>query len=215
VGQSGLEVSTPKGGSPFRRATGRRSSAPPAAGSDRPPASLPAALPRAAWEPIRDKVLAASSLEPAVRRRSSACWSVTRVKKNGFAGPPADRAGIAPVSPSSRSRSGWSGRAAILKSGRMPAGRSSRRRSLPLAISCRPALRIWRCERARAASDGVCCGRRLRRWRIKPAGVYVDGTFGRGGHSRAILERLGRRASAGAGPRSAGGRRRARSAIHD
>ena len=26
---------------------------------------------------------------------------------------------------------------------------------------------------------------------VKPAGVYVDGTFGRGGHSRLILERLG------------------------
>ena len=26
---------------------------------------------------------------------------------------------------------------------------------------------------------------------VHPAGVYVDGTFGRGGHSRAILERLG------------------------
>jgi 16S rRNA (cytosine1402-N4)-methyltransferase len=26
---------------------------------------------------------------------------------------------------------------------------------------------------------------------IKPDGIYVDGTFGRGGHSRAILERLG------------------------
>ncbi|MEO8411224.1 MAG: 16S rRNA (cytosine(1402)-N(4))-methyltransferase RsmH, partial [Propionivibrio sp.] len=26
---------------------------------------------------------------------------------------------------------------------------------------------------------------------VKPAGIYVDGTFGRGGHSRAILERLG------------------------
>jgi 16S rRNA (cytosine1402-N4)-methyltransferase len=26
---------------------------------------------------------------------------------------------------------------------------------------------------------------------IKPAGTYIDGTFGRGGHSRAILERLG------------------------
>jgi 16S rRNA (cytosine1402-N4)-methyltransferase len=26
---------------------------------------------------------------------------------------------------------------------------------------------------------------------IKPAGTYVDGTYGRGGHSRAILERLG------------------------
>src|SRR5436309_10275619 len=26
---------------------------------------------------------------------------------------------------------------------------------------------------------------------VRPDGVYVDGTFGRGGHSRAILERLG------------------------
>src|SRR6059058_5363154 len=28
---------------------------------------------------------------------------------------------------------------------------------------------------------------------LQPDGVYVDGTFGRGGHSRAILERLGSR----------------------
>ena len=26
---------------------------------------------------------------------------------------------------------------------------------------------------------------------VKPSGIYVDGTFGRGGHSRKILEKLG------------------------
>jgi 16S rRNA (cytosine1402-N4)-methyltransferase len=30
---------------------------------------------------------------------------------------------------------------------------------------------------------------------IKPDGIYVDGTFGRGGHSRLILEKLGARGS--------------------
>jgi len=33
--------------------------------------------------------------------------------------------------------------------------------------------------------------RRWRHWRFQPDGVYVDATFGRGGHSRLILDRLG------------------------
>ena len=28
---------------------------------------------------------------------------------------------------------------------------------------------------------------------VRPDGIYVDGTFGRGGHSRLILERLGKK----------------------
>ncbi len=37
----------------------------------------------------------------------------------------------------------------------------------------------------------VMCGEVMEALAIREAGVYVDGTFGRGGHSRAILERLG------------------------
>ncbi|SPX12151.1 S-adenosyl-methyltransferase MraW [Escherichia coli] len=43
---------------------------------------------------------------------------------------------------------------------------------------------------------------------IRPDGIYIDGTFGRGGHSRLILSQLGRRgAFAGDRSRPAGYRR--------
>ena len=42
---------------------------------------------------------------------------------------------------------------------------------------------------------------------IRPDGIYIDGTFGRGGHSRLILSRLG--AEAGHRSRPAGDCRRA------
>lgn len=41
--------------------------------------------------------------------------------------------------------------------------------------------------------DPVMLGEAMEGLAIKPAGVYVDGTFGRGGHARAILDQLSER----------------------
>ena len=156
------------------------------AGPDCASASLSAALPVAAWEPIRDKVLAASSLNPQAAR-SSACWSVTRVEETRFRRSPAGRAGACANSPSSKSRSGWSGRVAISKSGRMPAGKQQDDLAAGVISVCRRVLRIWRCERAVRRIRRCCCEEAVEALAVKPSGIYVDATFGRGGHSRAIL----------------------------
>jgi 16S rRNA (cytosine1402-N4)-methyltransferase len=41
------------------------------------------------------------------------------------------------------------------------------------------------------AHKTVLLGEAVEALAVKPSGIYVDGTFGRGGHSRAILEQLG------------------------
>jgi hypothetical protein len=114
--------------------------------------------PEPAWEPIRDKVLAASSINP----QSAA---IKRLLVGNAREEAMDAAGRLLIAPELRqfaswkSRSGWSGRGVISKSGPTSAGRSSRKRSLPSAISvCRRGLRIWRCELAGAASDGLAAG---------------------------------------------------------
>ena len=42
----------------------------------------------------------------------------------------------------------------------------------------------------------VLLGEAVEALSIRPAGIYVDGTFGRGGHSRAVLARFGNMSSA-------------------
>jgi len=46
-------------------------------------------------------------------------------------------------------------------------------------------------ERIGVEHQPVLLNEALDALQVKPNGIYVDGTFGRGGHSRAILERLG------------------------
>ena len=54
-----------------------------------------------------------------------------------------------------------------------------------------PAWRISPCERRRCTEPVLARRSDRRRSPSGRDGIYVDGTFGRGGHSRAILERLG------------------------
>ena len=145
--------------------------------------------PAPAWGPIRDKVLAGSSLE-----QHSALLKRLLV---GFArDEEMDAAGRVLIAPELRSfaqlesRCIWWGRAITSNSGRMPAGRNSRRRFLPWDRTSarrlgKPSAFEHRCRISR------CCSKKpSRRW-PSPAGIYVDGTFGRGGHSRAVLAQLG------------------------
>jgi len=60
-------------------------------------------------------------------------------------------------------------------------------------VICPPTWNRYRSEAlpAPASHRSVLLAEALEALDIKPGGVYVDGTFGRGGHSAALLERLG------------------------
>src|SRR5262245_63932254 len=63
-----------------------------------------------------------------------------------------------------------------------------RRRKGP---ACRPSWSRSHCKPDVQAHRAVLLAEVLDALAIRPAGTYVDATFGRGGHSAAILDRLG------------------------
>jgi len=58
-------------------------------------------------------------------------------------------------------------------------------------LNCQSDYRILHCKMTTAAHISVLLQEALDGLAIKPNGCYLDGTFGRGGHSRAILSLLG------------------------
>jgi MraZ protein len=104
--------------------------------------------PQPAWEPISAQILAAPSLEPqsAMLRRLLVGFAVDTDM---------DGAGRILVAPELRryagleKKSGWSGKAAISKSGAMLAGKPSRRRSIRWATNCcHPVWSTCHCDAA-------------------------------------------------------------------
>src|SRR6186997_2936049 len=59
------------------------------------------------------------------------------------------------------------------------------------SLAFRPSWSRSRCKPDVQAHRAVLLAEVLDVLAIRPAGIYVDATFGRGGHSAAILERLG------------------------
>src|SRR5262245_24310292 len=64
----------------------------------------------------------------------------------------------------------------------------TRRRKSP---ACRPSWSRSRCKPDVQSHRAVLLAEVLDALAIRPAGIYVDATFGRGGHGAAILDRLG------------------------
>ena len=168
--------------------------------------------PAEAWEPIRDKVLAGASLE-----RSSALLKRLLV---GFARDERlDGAGRVLVAPELRrfaelEKSVWLvGQGTHFELWSDAGWQKQQELMFGMAADLLAARsrEIWRCERRQPNISPSCSKKRSTRSRCVPDGVYVDGTFGRGGHSRASTRAPGaRRAADRLRSRSGGDRGRCR-----
>ena len=147
-----------------------------------------------AWEPIQARLMALSSFNEKIR-------SLQRLLVGYADDVDIDTAGRILVPPrcaatrTSTSTSCSSGRATSSSSGTRRSGRPRPRRPSPsLPAACRPSSTASRSDRSWL--DGthvpVLLDEAVAALAVKPAGVYVDATFGRGGHARAILARSAR-----------------------
>ena len=147
------------------------------------------------WEIIEQKLSRLSSMNPTERR-------VQRLLLGHASECQMDSAGRLLIAPVLRQHAGLtkevmlSGSSISLNCGTKRPGINGSRKistlSSPLPGNCRSACRICLCKMMENYKHTtVLLDEAVNGLNIRPDGIYIDGTFGRGGHSRLILSQLG------------------------
>ena len=183
----------------------REASRPTATGSssDRRPQPLLLLYPLAGWEPIQ------AAADGACRASTRGFAALQRLLVGHADDVEIDGAGRILVPPALRQFASLDKRVVLVGQGKKfelwdeRAGWSrQRRRSRSRPAACRRSSTVFRCRMSHGDHVPVLLEEAVAALRIRPDGMYVDATFGRGGHSRLILESLGPTAGSSPRPRS-------------